>query len=298
VGLAHIARQEDGTSAGVWGLYALKSAFQPIFAFRDRQLRVAAYEGLLRPFRNGQPASPAAFFSSVPETDRLHVETLARTLHLLNAGACLDAAADIFVNFDPSFFTELRIADGALRDMRLVLHEAQLEPRRIVCELTEQKSGSEATLKAFVHALRRHGYRIAVDDYGADGSDMKRIGDLRPDIVKFDAHWVGRLMDCEPGIELLSSMAGDFRSRGIAVVFEGIEDGRQLEIAERCGASMVQGFALARPEFARAGLAESCSAGGLRRAPAGSDVLPGIDGTLSPEMHIQARKHAFGRRKG
>ena len=33
VGLAHIIRQHDGTSVGVWGLFTLKSAFQPIFAF-------------------------------------------------------------------------------------------------------------------------------------------------------------------------------------------------------------------------------------------------------------------------
>lgn len=297
VGLAHIVRQEEGTSAGVWGVYTLKSAFQPIFAFHDQRLHTAAYEGLLRPFRDGRPCSPAAFFNSVPEADRVHVETLSRTLHLLNAGACLDPEADIFINFDPSFFTEPHIANEALRDMRLVLHEAQLDPRRVVCEVTEQKTGSEATLKNFVRALREHGYRIAVDDYGADGSDMKRIGDLGPDIVKFDAQWIVHLMESEPGVALLSSMTGEFRSQGIAIVFEGIEDGRQLELAERCGASMVQGFALARPELAPTSFKT------FRRAPArpaqpGEQYVQRDDSHLTSAVRVHARGRAFGKRTG
>ena len=59
VGLAHIIRQDDGTSAGVWGVFILKSAFQPIFAFDHGKVTIAAFEGLIRPFRDGEALSPA-----------------------------------------------------------------------------------------------------------------------------------------------------------------------------------------------------------------------------------------------
>ena len=248
VGLAHIVRQDDGTSTGIWGVFVLKSAFQPIFAFRGGRVSIAAFEGLLRPFRDGEPIPPGVFFNSIPAADRLHVETLSRTLHLLNAGKFLDPAASLFINFDPSVFSEPSIADHALREMRLVLHEAGIDPRRIVCEVTEQKSASQDTLYGFVAALRRHGFRIAVDDYGSDDSDINRIRELKPDIVKFDAHWIGWLMNSRPGFALLSEMVENFKQRGIRTVFEGIEQGWQLELAEKCGVSMVQGFAIAHPE--------------------------------------------------
>src|SRR5690606_29571324 len=218
--LAHIIRHDDGTASGVWGLHALKSAFQPIFAFNDGKLAMAAFEGLIRPFRDGEPESPQSFFSTCPAADRLHVETLTRTLHLLNAGACLPAEAAIFINFDPSVFVERAVADRALRDMRLVLHEAEIDPRRVVCEVTEQRSTSEETLFRFVEALRANGFRIAVDDYGADDSDIGRIRDLKPDIVKFDAHWLARLMDSGPGFALLATMVRSFEEQGIRTVFE------------------------------------------------------------------------------
>ena len=250
VGLAHIIRQEDGTSTGVWGTFTLRSAFQPIFAFREGQLSIAAFEGLIRPQRDGEPVSIGVFFPSIPPLDRFHVETLCRTLHLLNAGACLSTEASLFINFDPSLFNDRDITETALRDMRLVLHEANVEPHRIVCEVTEQHTASDGALYRFVEALRARGYRIAVDDYGSDHSDIRRIEELRPDIVKFDAYWITRLMESGPGFALLSAMVDTFAARGISTVFEGIEEGWQLDLAERSGASMVQGFVLARPELA------------------------------------------------
>lgn len=245
--LSRIVRHEDRTASGVWAGYTLKSAFQPIFAFRDGRLEIAAFEGLIRPFRGGRGIAPADFFPSVPAADRLHIETLTRTLHLLNAGTFLKPLAMLFVNFDPSVFSNRELADSALRGTRLTLHEAGIDPRRVVCEVTEKRSASESALAAFVSALRDHGFRIAVDDYGAEESDMERVAALRPDIVKFDARWITRLMDTQAGFGLLKVMVHEFSSRGIGIVFEGIEDGRQLELAEKAGADMVQGFALARP---------------------------------------------------
>lgn len=248
--MSHIVRLPDGSSEGVWGPYVLRTAFQPIFAFDEqRKLSVCAFEGLLRPFREALPHRPQDFFHSIAPADRFHVETVSRTLHLLNAGAFLDEAARIFVNFDPSLFGDPKLIDTVLRDMRLVLHEARLDASRVVCEVTEQKSVYEGALTDFVIAGRRHGFAIAVDDYGADDSDMQRVVALRPDIVKFDAQWIRRLMDTGPGRALLSVMVKEFRSRQIACIFEGIEEGWQLEVADSVGADMVQGFLLARPQL-------------------------------------------------
>lgn len=293
IALAHLQRGKDEPSTGVWGPYRLKSAFQPIFRFDEGKLVVEAFEGLIRPFRDGDAVSPADFFQSIDAGDRFHVETLTRTLHLLNAGTYLDPATTLFINFDPSLFSERPIARKALRDMKLVLHEAGIEAHRIVCEVTEQKSSSPQALGGFVDALREHGFRIAVDDYGAEESDIHRVTALRPDIVKFDAQWIARLMDTRPGSALLSVMVEQFAAKGIRTVFEGIEEHWQLELAERCGAHMVQGYILARPEIAptsfaafsrrpsNGGAADSSS----RKPDAGKQTVP----------HPTTRK-SFGRR--
>ncbi|GLS32201.1 EAL domain, c-di-GMP-specific phosphodiesterase class I (or its enzymatically inactive variant) [Mesorhizobium albiziae] len=288
-----IIRQDDGTFAAVWGPYVLRSAFQPIFAFYNGRATVVAFEGLIRPSRDGEPVPPATFFASVPFAERLHVETLTRTLHLGNAGACLDPDTSIFVNFDPSVFGEKSVADAALRDMRLVLREAAIDPRRVVCEVTEQKSASEAALHRFVQALKLQGFRIAVDDYGSADSDVDRIRRLQPDIVKFDAQWITRLMETGPGFALLSTMVSAFAEQGIKTVFEGIEETWQLELAEKSGASMVQGYVLARPQIASIGQAPSRHSSGK---PSTLVELP--DDQLKNGRHRRADpvRGVFGRR--
>ncbi len=250
VALSHLVRLEDGTSEGVWAGYRLRSAFQPIFQVRDGRLALAAYEGLLRPFRGDEPVSPVAFFASIPVVDRLHVETLTRTMHLLNAATCLENDVWIFVNFDPSVFIDRAIADLTLREMRLVLHEAGIDAQRVVCEVTEQPTGSEAVFIGFIEALRGNGLRIAVDDYGAEESDIFRIAELKPDIVKFDASWIARLMDSSAGFALLRTLVQKFEERDIRTVFEGIEDSWRVDFAVKAGVSMLQGYALGRPQLA------------------------------------------------
>lgn len=293
VALAHLVRQADGLSEGVWAGQTLRSAFQPIYGVNGGRLEITAYEGLLRVFRDGEPIPPMAFFASIPALDRLHVETLTRTLHLLNAAACLEETASVFVNFNPSVFTEAGIADIALRDMRLVLHEAGIDARRVVCEVTEQQSASAETLLNFTEALRANGFRIAVDDYGAADSDIARVSALKPDIVKFDAHWMSRLMESDPGFSLLRTMVRTFEDRDIRTVFEGIEEPWQIELAVEAGASMLQGYALARPELAVIGQ------GGMRsRFPFVHAVAPILPEEPVPQVvrTTQKSRRTFGKR--
>jgi EAL domain-containing protein (putative c-di-GMP-specific phosphodiesterase class I) len=44
-------------------------------------------------------------------------------------------------------------------------------------------------------------------------------------------------------------MVDKFKSMGIETVFEGLEERWQLDLADKCGVDMVQGFILARPKL-------------------------------------------------
>lgn len=247
--LDQISRQPNGTYVGIWGKHLLRSAYQPIFSFGKGQMNVAAYEGLIRPFEEGEPVAPSVFFGSIRAIDRFGVETLTRTLHVLNAPHRIVDEASLFLNFDPSVFIDKAISDAALRDLKLVLHEAGIDPTRIVCELTEHRSSSEETLFDFVRALKANGFKIAIDDYGSDDSDYARVLALEPEIVKFDGTWIAGLMESNPGAALLQTMVRNFQEMGIKTVFEGLEEIWQLDLANQCGVDLVQGFILALPEL-------------------------------------------------
>lgn len=290
---SHIIREDDGASTGIWGPFFLRSAFQPIFAFEAGKLSLAAFEGLLRPFRDGEPLPPLAFLNSILAAERLLIENLAHTLHLLNAARWLPESASVFINFDPSVFVDPVVAEATIRDMRLTLSETGIGPHRVVCEVTEKETVSQEALFTLVASLRASGFRIAVDDYGADDSDMNRIHELHPDIVKFDAGWISRLMDTGPGYALLATMVSTFAGGGIRTVFEGIEESWQVELAEKAGVTMVQGFALARPEIVPADFSALQPAAPEHHAHHGPVLgAPAVPRAVGELRHAKA----FGRR--
>jgi EAL domain-containing protein (putative c-di-GMP-specific phosphodiesterase class I) len=97
--------------------------------------------------------------------------------------------------------------------------------------------------------LRSRLFKIAVDDFGADDSDSKRVSELKPDVLKFDAAWVRRFTETSAGMGLLKLMVEQFIERGITVLFEGLEEDHQVEFCQKIGVQLMQGYALARPEI-------------------------------------------------
>ncbi len=252
IGPAHIIRQHDGTSTGIWGSFSLESAFQPVFAFHRGNLSITAYEGLIRPWRDGEASAPETFFDAVPAADRPRAEALARTLHLLNAAACLPPDVSIFVSFDPLQFADRTVAEGTMRDVRLVINGAGIDPRRLVCKVTEQTSAAAEATFACVEMLRASGLRIALDHGGAVEAGIGRIVELRPEVVRFDAAQTARMMSSGSGFALVAATVSTLAGEAVDTLFDGIEDGQLLEFALRSGASMVQGYVLARAEHASA----------------------------------------------
>jgi EAL domain-containing protein (putative c-di-GMP-specific phosphodiesterase class I) len=246
----HISRHDDGTYGAVWGPFMLKSGFQPIFKMAAGSTHIGAFEALCRPMRNGNEIAPGQFFPLVPPSESYRVELQTRAVHVLNAPVVLTDREWLFLNFDPSMFTDTAGIITALDVLDETLLIADIDRKRIVCEVTEHKT-TENNLLSLVTQIRNRGLRIAVDDFGADSSDMERVRKLLPDIVKFDAQWITRLMDSGiAGAALLKDMVSTFKDRGIITLFEGIEHGWQLDLAVECGVEFVQGYVLAKPQTA------------------------------------------------
>ncbi|AKH99458.1 EAL domain-containing protein [Hoeflea sp. IMCC20628] len=246
----HFLQDDRGFYATSYGPFVLRSAFQPIFSQNEEgHLTIEAFEALIRAQRDGKPVSPGHFFSLVEKSDAVAVDTLCRELHILNMGKLNRKKARLFINFNPGLFDAVADIDAEVDRMVDITVRAGLRPGRIVCEITEQGSGDEDVLNRLVEGLRSRLFRIAVDDFGADDSDSKRVDDLNPDVLKFDAAWVRRFTETSAGMGLLKLMVEQFLARGITVLFEGLEEDHQVEFCQQIGVPLMQGYALARPEI-------------------------------------------------
>lgn len=241
---------EIGIETGVYGDYRLKSSYQPIFAARGGMLSPIAVEGLISPQLGGRPVSPAAFFNEVPPEDVLFIESMCRALHLRNHHNIGVDGLQLFFNYDPWANRDLAKSLEEIAFMARRLTEIELDPRLLICEITEAAARDIGVLARLVAEMRSHGIRIAIDDFGAGHSTIERIDVLRPEIVKLDGGWFRQLAADKSTTRLLGAAVGSFRAAGAQVLIEGIETPRHLDAALEADADLLQGYLLGGPALA------------------------------------------------
>jgi EAL domain-containing protein (putative c-di-GMP-specific phosphodiesterase class I) len=245
-----ILADEIGIEYGRYGDLILKSAYQKIFRREGEWLRPFAAEGLVIPFRGGRPLPPEALFDTTADEDKVFVEGMCRTLHLRNYDNIGEKGLVLFFNFDPRTNSDFAVTVKELEFIAGRYGEIQLDSHLLVCEIIETEAQDIDTLVRIAGEMRRHGIRLAVDDFGVGASNLERVKLLRPDIVKIDGAWFRQIAAVPAAASLFKSFVAGLHGLGAEVLIEGIETSAQLACAVDAGADYLQGFLLSRPKLA------------------------------------------------
>jgi EAL domain-containing protein (putative c-di-GMP-specific phosphodiesterase class I) len=245
-----IVADEIGIEYGRYGDFILKSAYQKIFRREDGLLRPFAVEGLVMPFQDGQPVPPEALFEAIPAEDGVFVESMCRTLHLRNYGNIGEPGLVLFFNFDPRTNSDFAVTVKELEFIAGRYGEIQLDSHLLVCEIIETEAQDIDTLVRITEEMRRHGIRLAVDDFGVGDSDLERVKLLRPDILKIDGAWFRQIAAVPAAAGLFKSFVTGLHGLGAKALIEGVETPEQLACAIDADADYLQGFLFSRPKLA------------------------------------------------
>jgi EAL domain-containing protein (putative c-di-GMP-specific phosphodiesterase class I) len=298
---SYLMREAEGSYSFSYGPFVLQTALQPIFSQdRDGLLEIQAFEGLVRPTRNGEMVRPAEFFPLVAAPDFPMIDSRCRTLHIANLGLLHRSKAKLFVNFHPRLFLTNEAILEEVEQILSATGDAGMTPDRIVCEIAQKENDSADMLYRFVRELHSHGFQIAIDDFGAGDSDINRTKVMKPEFVKFEANWVKNFMENSAGAALLRLMVSQFNDEGIVSIFEGLEEMWQVDLCQELGVTLMQGYALSQPELAPTSFNERFPERDTS-TPAPRRADPGL--TQQPVRHVSAparfggvRTTAFGKR--
>jgi EAL domain-containing protein (putative c-di-GMP-specific phosphodiesterase class I) len=226
-------------------------AFQPIVELRDGALH--EYECLFRPVMPMLPQSISAIVQAAIDTDRsIELDVFLISTILARAGAIERErrAAErppnrYAVNVTPASLLDPRFEAGAFAAM---VRAADLDPRRITLECTEQQAVSDVVpLQKAVKALRRQGFGFAIDDAGAGYASFALIAALRPTIIKIDRDIVAGIARDDAKQALVEAFVSFGRRIGARLLAEGIERRVDLATCTRLGVDLGQGYLLGRP---------------------------------------------------
>jgi len=129
------------------------------------------------------------------------------------------------------------------------IKEFGITPDRIVIEITEEEFNASDDIYANVLAYYKSiGFRIALDDYGKDASNIDRLAQIAPDIIKINIDYIQKSEKSYYYREYLKSIATFADTVGIDVLYEGVETQRQLDICMSSKGRLYQGFLLATPQ--------------------------------------------------
>lgn len=218
-------------------LASLWMAFQPIVSTRGKS--AVAYEALLR-CDEPSLADPLQFLAAAEQLGRLQPVSRAIRRAVAAAAAAAPDGALLFVNLHP--------AD--LADDDLIAPDSPLSAiaGRVVLEITERASLSGVhELSARIAALRRLGYRIAVDDLGAGYANLGVLATLEPDLVKVDASLVRDVAASAAKQAVIRSMVSLCTEMGMGAIAEGVETPAERDALAALGCDLLQGYLFARP---------------------------------------------------
>lgn len=218
----------------------IEAVYQPIVALAGRA--VVGYESLIRT-ATGAPFSTPPELLRAAEAQNVTVafDWRCRLTALQGAlGAGFPDGLALFVNTEPAALETPPPASA----LPVLADAARLA---VTVEITERHLMRDpaALLRAVDHA-RYAGWRIAIDDVGADSSSLALLPLLRPDVIKLDMALVQGRSTYETAA-IVAAVAAESERTGALVLAEGIETEEHASTASGMGATLGQGFLFGRP---------------------------------------------------
>ena len=227
-----------GPDAGVRSITGndINMVFQPIVDVATGQL--FAHEALVRCKLPQYASPPLLFLAAEREKACGH---LGRIIRQQTFERCQDQA--LFVNVHPEELSQRWLVRP---DDPIYFHE-----REVYLEITESAAFThyDLCMSVLKDVCARAGVHLVVDDYGAGHSNLARILDLNPKIVKLDGA-LTRGIDKDPRRQIMvRHMVALCVDLGAKVVAECVETVEELKAVADQGVHYAQGYVLARPAF-------------------------------------------------
>lgn len=229
--------------------------FQPIVSVASG--KIVGYEALARQ-RDllNQVVSAGALLAS-PDLDAKQRTELDRQVRwqALQKFAELDNSTYLAINISAAWIDNLHQlnASPTLR----MLDELNIDRNRIIVEITEAHADLNK-LTQIAKRYRKHGLRVALDDFGSGASQLERVMAIRPDIIKIDMRLYKQAIKGGIVGEVVNLMTRLGKRTGCQIICEGVETDEEFLFGLNCGAQFMQGFLFspAEAEFKPANLYE------------------------------------------
>jgi EAL domain-containing protein (putative c-di-GMP-specific phosphodiesterase class I)/CHASE2 domain-containing sensor protein len=128
-----------------------------------------------------------------------------------------------------------------------MVSDSGVDPARLTLEITESAIiRSKDIALATLEAIRGHGFKLSIDDYGTGQSTLSYVKTLPVSELKIDKSFVTSLRENHADRLMVRSTIELAHALGLTVVAEGVEDWDTAKLLSDLGCDFAQGFAIGR----------------------------------------------------
>nr|WP_279614688.1 EAL domain-containing protein [Sphingomicrobium astaxanthinifaciens] len=158
---------------------------------------------------------------------------------VVELAAALPLEIPLTLNFDGKQLSKRSAGSQLLR----AFSENRLDPRHVAIEVAHDTILPDLELfKAEMAKLRSHGYKVALDRFGANDISLDVLREMSFDIIKFDGRWTSNIVTSELDRKLLHGMVSFCRAIQVDCVATNVESQAQFELLKSIGVEKFQGY--------------------------------------------------------
>ena len=101
---------------------------------------------------------------------------------------------------------------------------------------------------AFVQSVRRKGFHVCLDDFGAGAASFQYLSVLEVDVVKLDGSAVKNAQTAPKGRAFLRALTTLCKTMDVETIAEMVDSKETLEFVRDCGVEYAQGFLFGKPD--------------------------------------------------
>lgn len=216
--------------------------YQPIV---DLQSRVPLhYEALARFADGASPYEMIVFAEQVGLAHELDYAICQKIIEFVRENSLEPMPVEVAMNLSAGSL-ESSVFISVMRQMFAKLGEHR---KKILLEITESAriKDYEAVARTIQH-LRKDGFRICLDDFGAGESNFNYLRMFEADYVKIDGIYVRDVLRSQRDQAFIRAIASLCKDIGVRSVAEFVEEEKQAKSLKNLGVDLGQGYLFGKP---------------------------------------------------
>ncbi|MGE4420007.1 MAG: EAL domain-containing protein [Sulfurimonas sp.] len=215
--------------------------YQPIYNTKTQ--KIEKYESLARIITSDGEVITPFIFLDIAIKSKLYPEI---------TKAMITKSFEFFKDKDFEFSINLSIVDIQSKEiLKFIFNKLDefAESQRVVFEILEtDKIENYEEIKAFIKEVKKHGCKVAIDDFGSGYSNFSHILELNVDYIKIDSSLVKFITTDTNSRTVVKTIINFAKDLNLKTIAEFVEDKESLDLLKKMDVDFIQGYYIGKPD--------------------------------------------------